>query len=245
MPKKTLLSDIESRLPNFVVIIPETYRGARYNASFKDIEYNELFEAIPLNVIKLQHGCKSRSNQKRKESKGYTGCKGKKPLNQILERLPPYLEMDVETYKGARAKATFRDKEYNEIFEAYVCNVIRDGKGYCQSRRAQTLNRKIYTPVQRSRSATYLWRKKVIERDKDCQVCHSQTRLESHHIYSWTGYPEKRFDINNGIILCRTCHKDFHSKYDKGNNTLEQFTEYLNKKSEALSSLAMELKTRI
>ena len=31
-------------------------------------------------------------------------------------------------------------------------------------------------------------------------------RLESHHILSWKDYPELRYDINNGICLCKKHH---------------------------------------
>ena len=43
------------------------------------------------------------------------------------------------------------------------------------------------------------WKCRII--NKDCKG-----RLESHHILNWIGYPELRYEINNGITLCHAHH---------------------------------------
>jgi len=51
------------------------------------------------------------------------------------------------------------------------------------------------------------WQKQVLKRDKyNCQVCYSKCQLEAHHIKPFVSYPKLRFDINNGVTLCRKCH---------------------------------------
>lgn len=50
--------------------------------------------------------------------------------------------------------------------------------------------------------------------------------VNAHHLYSWKSYPLLRFDIDNGITLCKKCHINFHKKFGYGNNTKEQFIEY-------------------
>jgi len=54
-----------------------------------------------------------------------------------------------------------------------------------------------------------IWRKAVFERDNyTCQVCKGVGGyLIAHHIKSWAYYPELRYQINNGITLCESCHK--------------------------------------
>lgn len=56
------------------------------------------------------------------------------------------------------------------------------------------------------------WRDQVFERDQyTCQYCHQQGgHLNAHHVWAWMNYPALRFDVTNGITLCRTCHRKVH-----------------------------------
>ena len=53
------------------------------------------------------------------------------------------------------------------------------------------------------------WRKAVYKRDDyTCQQCKSKGgRLEAHHIKPFATHPELRFDVDNGITLCKSCHR--------------------------------------
>ena len=50
-----------------------------------------------------------------------------------------------------------------------------------------------------------------------------------HHLDGYNWCIEKRTDETNGITLCSNCHKNFYSIYGKGNNTKEQFEEWIGK----------------
>ena len=52
------------------------------------------------------------------------------------------------------------------------------------------------------------WREKVYTRDNYiCRLCDERGgRLNAHHILSFALYPEYRFDVDNGVTLCRSCH---------------------------------------
>ena len=53
------------------------------------------------------------------------------------------------------------------------------------------------------------WRLAVYKRDDfQCQWpnCSSKKRLNAHHIQTWAKFPSLRFEINNGITLCKPHH---------------------------------------
>ena len=74
------------------------------------------------------------------------------------------------------------------------------------------------------------WRKEVLERDAyTCQCCQKSKNidLEAHHIHNFSSNEELRFSIDNGIILCRECHIEFHTIYGYRNNNQLQLDEFI------------------
>lgn len=63
-----------------------------------------------------------------------------------------------------------------------------------------------------------LWRKAVYERDHyTCQACGNRgVKLNAHHIKPYAYYIDARFDIENGITLCESCHKELHRRLSRG-----------------------------
>lgn len=62
------------------------------------------------------------------------------------------------------------------------------------------------------------WREAVFLRDKHtCQDCDDKSEkgktvyLHAHHLKSFSEYVELRFEINNGITLCKKCHYKRHT----------------------------------
>lgn len=77
-----------------------------------------------------------------------------------------------------------------------------------------------------------VWRNQVFKRDNYiCRCCNFDKggNLIAHHLDSWDWCKEKRLDVENGITLCRVCHKRFHDEYGYGKNTKKQFITYMNK----------------
>jgi hypothetical protein len=56
------------------------------------------------------------------------------------------------------------------------------------------------------------WRTDVFNRDNyTCQKCLIVGgKLEAHHIKTFNKHKELRFEITNGITLCKKCHKELH-----------------------------------
>lgn len=73
------------------------------------------------------------------------------------------------------------------------------------------------------------WRVKVFIRDKrTCQTCgYKGQDINAHHLNGWNWCKDERFDLDNGVTLCGDCHIDFHKIYGYGNNTKEQFNQYV------------------
>lgn len=65
------------------------------------------------------------------------------------------------------------------------------------------------------------WRKLVYSRDEFvCQWpgCSIKKNLNAHHIKKWSDYPGLRFNIDNGITLCKIHHnmiKNMEENYEQ------------------------------
>lgn len=71
-----------------------------------------------------------------------------------------------------------------------------------------------------SRMDYRIWRLSIFNRDNfTCQECGKRgIHLQAHHIKPWSIYPNLRYDINNGITLCKECHKKTDSYCGKIHN---------------------------
>jgi len=57
------------------------------------------------------------------------------------------------------------------------------------------------------------WKTEVMRRDHClCQMprCHRRAH-DAHHIKTKGAHPELRYDVSNGIALCRECHTKVHT----------------------------------
>ena len=64
------------------------------------------------------------------------------------------------------------------------------------------------------RSREYrVWRASVVRKGKVCHICKSSRRRQAHHIKNGSHHPESRYDVDNGVVLCRDCHSQLHNNY--------------------------------
>lgn len=59
-----------------------------------------------------------------------------------------------------------------------------------------------------------------------CNICSDSTKLAAHHLNGYNWDIENRYNIENGVILCKYHHDKFHNLYGRGNNTSNQFDEF-------------------
>lgn len=73
------------------------------------------------------------------------------------------------------------------------------------------------------------WRKSVLRRDKcKCVVCGKRGFIV-HHLDGWSWCISRRYDIDNGVVVCSKHHNQFHKIYSRKHNTQQQFILFLNR----------------
>ena len=119
--------------------------------------------------------------------------KGISPPNKGKE-----LDKDVKRKISLALKGKTRNKEQKKKMSD------------AQLKRWSSIPKKKYRPYYHNNNKKYIkWRMVVFNRDNfTCQGCGLVgVYLEAHHIKGWTKYPKLRYKIDNGVALCKECHK--------------------------------------
>lgn len=147
-----------------------------------------------------------------------------------LERLPEgnslmllYIELLLESYQeGGKGTITIHNIELtDDVINALLHNMYSDIGEKLQTLEEHGLILRDLTSVKvfkfwvskhdRNSDRYRQWRKAVFVRDKfQCQHCGTTKNLQAHHIKSWMRSEELRYDVTNGITLCRKCHLNAH-----------------------------------
>lgn len=87
--------------------------------------------------------------------------------------------------------------------------------------------------------------KRVMARDKYTCICCGQKHgdLEVHHLDGYNWCKEKRIDDTSAVTLCHNCHYNFHLNNKFGDNTKEQFLDWLENAKLELSNYDGKLPT--
>lgn len=158
-------------------------------------------------------------NQKSKISKSHIGIKH---TEESKKKMSQY-----RIGKPSKNKGKKRPVEFGEKVRLWMTG--RKVSLETRKKRSETLKRIGHKPVAMSGEKHYKWkggirkygkthymdkrykdwRTSVFERDNwTCQTCGERGYVEPHHIKGYTEFPEYRFDIDNGVTLCKECHKD-------------------------------------
>jgi predicted RNA-binding Zn-ribbon protein involved in translation (DUF1610 family) len=147
-----------------------------------------------------------------------------------------HLETSIQKIKNTRVKNRVQfqcencGEEISRVYSSYhrshnrYCN-YNCYKDYLKKNRIET--------VDITDSAEYKeWRKKVYIRDGyRCKMpgCFSNSKeIAAHHIYPKKLYPEKQFDVSNGITLCKNCHEKTFGKENQYIDALVRVVQIMN-----------------
>jgi len=72
------------------------------------------------------------------------------------------------------------------------------------------------------------WRIAVIRRDGVCQICGSLENRHAHHLEDASNHKELRFDVDNGVTLCRRHHTMFHTSFKNSYRAVCHRKDFLN-----------------
>lgn len=128
--------------------------------------------------------------------------------------------------------------ENNEVYCgecAFISQIINEQEyldGFCfsfgcENRRAAVHEGKVYVGIgkfpweksnkeKRCSKENQEWRTAVFERDHyTCAICQQVGgNLNAHHIKPFKDFEADRFNTDNGITLCETCHRRVHKEKD-------------------------------
>lgn len=124
-------------------------------------------------------------------------------------------------------------KGKNNIYCSSKCRNISHGKLY-KGKNHPNFNPNLSLEeriTNRKYNEYYEWRKKIYKNNNfTCQSCGDDKggNLIAHHLNSYRVNKKLRTSLENGVTLCKKCHKLFHDNFGYGYNTEKQFIEFLN-----------------
>ena len=82
----------------------------------------------------------------------------------------------------------------------------------------------------------YQWKfrsvvKKLLDENPRCHVCGSTEHLDVHHINRTQKYKDNYYNEDNLVVICKKCHKSYHSRYNDENVNAKTFVEFGKKRS--------------
>lgn len=107
-------------------------------------------------------------------------------------------------YKDNRKELLLKKKQYAKEHIEEIKQYRRDNPGiFLKSKQ------KSYKNMGITRWDMQSWTK-VIRKGKNCSYCDNDKDLDSHHLIPKSKQPGLALNENNGIPLCKSCHKEHH-----------------------------------
>ena len=195
------------------------------------------------------------------ENKGYVIPRVKKSNKMCVPRNTKITVQIKDVSYGSNVKVDVIcdccGKQYNESYYSYYKHNYA-GKCYCLACANKLFNsgenhakwRDDMTDEEREIGRCYpeytQFVKRVFKRDNyTCQCCGLKPKrgLVAHHLNGYNWCIEGRTDDKNAVTLCNNCHSNFHFIYGCGDNTKEQYEEWIGHALENLEKYDRKLPT--
>ena|SRR3990167_1270432 len=125
--------------------------------------------------------------------------KGRKIPKEIVEKT-------AKKNRGRKTGKFIYCKRCNKKVYKYPRD-LKHSRSFCSFRCFNKYLTENASPKRNNKIKDKKWKKKVHKRNNyTCWICGIKKQLNAHHLKEWAHYPELRFDINNGITLCKVCH---------------------------------------
>lgn len=175
-------------------------------------------------------------------AKKFDSCYG--TIKNLLEKEGCFIK--IKSFNLKNKKFINSDEKDNQICELYksgtpVSKIAKD-LNTCIARIYRIIKnndvelltkgkRKRYGQVENEerKSKKYsIWRDAIHRLfNNTCQISGEMyVKMDAHHLFNWKDFPNKRFDIDNGILIRSDLHYLFHFLYGKKKNTPSQFEEF-------------------
>lgn len=234
--KKMTLEQFISELPNNIILIGD-FKNTSTKTSFQCKIDNKIWSATPRD-IRSGHGCPQCKINKLKNTFSWTNEYFLEKLSEIRN------DVDIlEEYKGSQKNIKCRCKKCGNIWYVAPCRLLKNVNcfhcSYVETRSGENhkfWNKDITKEERESHNSKrtinpkyYQFWKSVMERDDyTCQLTNDRNcKHVVHHLDGYDKFPTKRLDMNNAITLSCKIHKEFHTMYGYGNNTKEQFFDFV------------------
>ena len=137
-------------------------------------------------------------------------------------------------FEHTEQKADFRCLSCDYTFNVHIGNVINKTKGCPKCTKLKGENHPNWDSTISDKDRVYkrgykfiVWSKAIKDvANYKCDICNDGGYLESHHLESYAVKKELRYDLDNGVCLCRECHYNFHQDYGYKNSTKEQYLNF-------------------
>jgi predicted restriction endonuclease len=127
--------------------------------------------------------------------------------------------------KGHQIQTSWRSLKLND-FSCVECKYERM-RGENHPRFKHGLSHKDRLDRNKSRIQHNEWKRNLLKiHNYKCYICGTSEKLVAHHKNGYNWDVENRYNLKNGVILCKYHHDSFHLKYGKGDNTEQQFLEF-------------------